>query len=98
MNNLIKKILNERKLTAAELAKREEVAKAIEKDQPGIDMSKKMAIATSVAKKVAEEQELEELSKDTLNNYTARVSADSKKTYAYRMINHNKKDDPIIKK
>lgn len=44
--------INERKLTPAELKKREEIAKAIERDQPGIDKSKKMAIATAAAKRV----------------------------------------------
>lgn len=49
--------LDEKTLTAAELKKREEVAKAIERDNPGMDKSKKMAIATATAKKVAEETE-----------------------------------------
>jgi hypothetical protein len=48
--------LDEKKLTSAEMKKREEVAKAIERDQPGMPMGKKMAIATSTAKKVAEEK------------------------------------------
>lgn len=52
--------LEEKKLTPAELKKREEIAKAIERDNPDIDMSKKMAIATAVAKRVAENSELEE--------------------------------------
>ena len=43
---------DERKLTAAELKKREEIAKAMERDNPGMDMSKKMAIATATAKRV----------------------------------------------
>lgn len=51
------KDLNEKHLTPAEKKKREEVAQAIERENPGIDMSKKMAIATSTAKKVAEEIE-----------------------------------------
>ena len=46
--------LDEKMLTKAEMKKREEVAKAIERDQPGMPMGKKMAIATSTAKKVAE--------------------------------------------
>lgn len=46
--------LVEKKLTPAELKKREEIAKAIEKDNPKMDMSKKMAIATATAKRVAE--------------------------------------------
>jgi hypothetical protein len=40
----------ERKLTDGELKKREEVAKAMEKDSPDMPMGKKMAIATAVAK------------------------------------------------
>lgn len=38
-------------LTDAELKKREEVAKAIERDDPDMPMDKKMAIATATAKK-----------------------------------------------
>jgi hypothetical protein len=52
--------VQERKLTPAELKKREEIAKAIEKEQPGIDKSKKMAIATAQAKKMSESEELDE--------------------------------------
>jgi hypothetical protein len=47
-------------LTAAEKDKREEIAKAMERDNPGMPMDKKMAIATATAKKVAEEVDLEE--------------------------------------
>ena len=47
--------IQEKHLTPAELKKREEVAKAIERQNPGIPMSKKMAIATATAKKVAED-------------------------------------------
>lgn len=55
--------LGEKTLTAAELKKREEVAKAMERDNPGMDMSKKMAIATATAKRVAEDtEELGEMS------------------------------------
>lgn len=52
--------LDEKKLTKAELKKREEVATAMERENPGMDMGKKMAIATAQAKKVAEEIELGE--------------------------------------
>jgi len=45
--------LAERKLTDAEEDKREDVAKAIEKDSPKMPMGKKMAIATAQAKKSA---------------------------------------------
>ena len=46
--------LDEKKLTPAEMKKREEVAKAMERENPGMPMGKKMAIATATAKKVAE--------------------------------------------
>jgi hypothetical protein len=49
--------LDEKTLTPAEMMKREEVAKAIERENPKMPMSKKMAIATATAKKVAEETE-----------------------------------------
>lgn len=49
--------LDEKKLTPAELKKREEIAKSIERDNPDMPMDKKMAIATATAKKVAEEAE-----------------------------------------
>jgi hypothetical protein len=50
-------VLGEKKLTDDELKKREEIAQAMERDNPGMDMGKKMAIATAQAKKVAEEVE-----------------------------------------
>ena len=57
-----KQFIEEKKLTKAELKKREEIAKAIERDNPGMPMDKKMAIATATAKKVAEEvEQLEEM-------------------------------------
>lgn len=46
--------LREKTLTPAEKKKREEIAKAMEKDNPDMPMDKKMAIATAQAKKVAE--------------------------------------------
>jgi len=49
-----KPVTNEKTLTPAEKKKREEIAKAIEKDNPDMPMDKKMAIATAQAKKVAE--------------------------------------------
>ena len=42
----------EKTLTAAELKKREEIAKALERDNPGMDIGKKMGIATAQAKRV----------------------------------------------
>jgi len=49
-----KKDIKEKILTAAEKRKREEVAQAIKRDNPNMPMDKKMAIATSVAKKANE--------------------------------------------
>ena len=46
--------MNEKHLTPAERKKREEIAQAMERKSPGMDMGKKMAIATAQAKKVAE--------------------------------------------
>lgn len=53
-NYMFESVLNEKTLTPAELKKREEIAKSIEKDQPDMPMDKKMAIATAAAKRVAE--------------------------------------------
>ena len=47
--------IEEKILTAAEMKKREEVAKAIEREKPNMPMGMKMAIATNTAKRVAEE-------------------------------------------
>lgn len=47
--------LDEKTLTAAEKKKREEIAQAMERENPGMDMGRKMAIATAAAKRVAEE-------------------------------------------
>ena len=57
----LKQILGEKTLTAAEKSKREDVAQAIERENPGMDKSKKMAIATATAKRVAEEVDIEQL-------------------------------------
>ena len=48
--------LREKHLTPAEMKKREEVAKAIKRENPNMPMAQKMAIATATAKKVAEER------------------------------------------
>lgn len=56
--------LEEKKLSAAEMKKREEIAKAIERDNPDMPMAKKMAIATATAKRVAED--IEEPSEEEL--------------------------------
>lgn len=51
---MVEAVLNEKTLTPAELKKREEIAKSIERDNPNMPMDKKMAIATAAAKRVAE--------------------------------------------
>ena len=48
-----KSFVAEKTLTPAEKKKREEIAKAIERDNPNMPMDKKMAIATAKAKEVA---------------------------------------------
>ena len=63
----------EKTLTPAELKKRNDVAKAIKKDDPDMPMDKKMAIATSVAKKTAED--VNEVSSNTLGNYMRKSAA-----------------------
>jgi hypothetical protein len=52
-----KEVVKEKTLTPAEKKKREEIAKAIQRDNPDMPMDKKMAIATAQAKKVAEKKE-----------------------------------------
>lgn len=68
--------LREKTLTPAELKKREEIAKAIKRENPNMPMGKKMAIATAAAKKVAEEVALDEISKKTLGNYIKTAGPD----------------------
>lgn len=79
----IKALYAEKHLTKAELKKREEIAQAMEKEHPGMGstpegMSKKMAIATAQAKKVAEEvEDLEEVSQyDLVVNYYRHLGLD----------------------
>ena len=72
--------LEEKTLTPAEMKKREEVAKAIERENPNMPMAKKMAIATATAKKVAEEEEYDEDQElsDLLNAIYESLSEDNK--------------------
>ena len=74
----LRQLYHEKKLTDAELKKREEIAQAIAKEHPEMDMSKKMAIATAQAKKVAEEVDsLEEASNyDLVVNYYRHLGLD----------------------
>ena len=67
--------VEEKTLTPAEKKKREEIAKAMERDNPGMDMRKKMAIATWQAKKVAEEAErIDEVDKKALGKHIGTVN------------------------
>lgn len=62
-----KESIEEKKLTPAEKKKREEVARAIERENPNMPMAKKMAIATATAKRVAESEYADgEMTKKTL--------------------------------
>src|SRR6056300_1051119 len=54
--------IEEKTLTPAEKKKREEVAKAIERENPNMPMDQKMAIATATAKKVAESDQSDRMS------------------------------------
>ena len=75
-----KESVEEKKLTPAEIKKREEIAKAMERDNPGMDMGKKMAIATATAKKVAEEvRQIDELSPNTLSRYVKKADKQADK-------------------
>ena len=56
-------VLGEKKLTDAELKKREEIVLAIKRENPDMEKSRAYAIATATAKKVAEEVELDEAMK-----------------------------------
>jgi len=71
--NLLRLELAEKHLTPAEKKKREEIAMAMERENPGMLMGKKMAIATAAAKKVAEEN-LDELKSSTLDSYIDKVA------------------------
>lgn len=61
--------LIEKHLTPAEMKKREQIAKAMERENPGMDKSKKMAIATATAKRVAEDVEQIDEGEDAKKRY-----------------------------
>ena len=71
--NSLRLDLAEKTLTPAEKKKREEIAMAMERENPGMPMGKKMAIATATAKRVAEEN-LDELKSSTLDSYIDKVA------------------------
>ena len=86
-----KSFLEEKTLTPAEKKKREEIAKAIERDNPDMPMAKKMAIATATAKKVAEEvEELEEyIRKNKFSKMTSTSKSNTKGVERFAIINDN---------
>ena len=100
--------LREKTLTPAEKKKREEIAKAIEKDNPDMPMDKKMAIATATAKKVAEAKKLDELSPKTIDSYRnkramgtggAKTQQDyQRKARAHRELGNDAEADRLSKK
>lgn len=70
--------LDEKTLTPSEMKKREEIVKAVKRENPGMDKSMAYAIATKTAKRVAEEvEELDELSKGTLGSYAKKAMKDA---------------------
>lgn len=95
-NNIIEKTL-----TPAEMKKREEVAKAIERDKPNMPMGMKMAIATKTAKRVAESQNNEpvtELSNELLGRYKKAAGASASAADAKGdMATGNKRFSGIMK-
>jgi hypothetical protein len=69
--------IDEKTLTPAEMKKREEVVKAIKRENPKMDKSMAYAVATKTAKRVAEEaEELDELSKETKASYMNKAGAE----------------------
>jgi len=85
-----RKLVGETHLTPVEMKKREEIAKAMGRESPKMDMAKKMAIATAQAKKsekmnayradrdknMEEEVQIDELSKATLGSYVKKAASD----------------------
>lgn len=83
-------VVLEKHLTPAEMKKREVIAKAMGRENPKMDMAKKMAIATAQAKKsekmkayrsdrdknMEEKVQIDELSKATLGSYIKKASHD----------------------
>ena len=70
--------IDEKTLTPAEMKKREEVVKAIKRDDPKMDKSMAYAIATKTAKRVAEDvEEIDELSVGALKKYRTAARADA---------------------
>ena len=87
-----RKIIGEKTLTPAEIKKREEIAKSMERDNPGMPMDKKMAIATAAAKRVAEADDFAFKNKEFISkNYTNKNAKIAKQRTAEvdTMVNHD---------
>ena len=88
-----RKIIGEKHLTPAEMKKREQIAKAMGRDNPNMDMGKKMAIATATAKKIAEAALNEAIGDHAaLAKYAdehGRLDTDDLHTAAKHMKDHN---------
>jgi len=84
--------LVEKKLTPAEIKKREEIAKAMERENPDMPMDKKMAIATATAKRVAEKAAVQDPDiKDKEGTQPKKYYADLKKGTKDKRDAHFKK-------
>ena len=82
--------LEEKHLTPAEMKKREEIAKAMERENPKMPMGKKMAIATATAKKVAEEVEIYEKVEVTIKKQTSDHPNVSQRDVSYDVYHNGK--------
>jgi hypothetical protein len=72
----------EKTLNPAEMKKREEVAQAINRETPGMDKSKKMAIATATAKRVAEGvDQIKEEDMNPMESYVKTIAEMEKKPH-----------------
>lgn len=87
-----RKIIGEKSLTPAEIKKREEIAKSMERDNPDMPMDKKMAIATAAAKRVAEADDFALRNKtEQHKKYTDKNAeiAKQRTTEVKTMVNHD---------
>jgi len=83
--------LDEKTLTAAEKKKREEIAKAMERENPDMPMAQKMAIATAQAKKVAESSDAYGKSQDDIKKKNITDSDKGKIASLAAMMSKEKK-------
>ena len=86
-----KGFLTEKHLTNKELDKREEIAKAIEKDNPDMPTDKKMAIATAQAKKVTESTDLNEFTTNAVQAHKILMNHGGRDKN-YNSLNYSQKE------